>query len=160
MLAKLPGEFHFPSGVMICATGGPGPPRGELFVPPSPDLLARACYGPARVLGDPERTSAAGGLHAVGTGVSGPYRHHLRSLSETVGFEVCGVAGVRVPVHVVELLRRRRHTQLCHGCGVLRLVLLADVVRYRDGGQYPYDNDDRIVTKSQTQENLGFVRCS
>jgi hypothetical protein len=33
--------------------------------------------------------------------------------------------------------------QLRHGCCVLRLVLLTDVIRYRDGGQYPDDNDDR-----------------
>jgi hypothetical protein len=81
----------------------------------------------------------------------------LRSLPETVGFEVCGVAGVRVPVHVIELLRCGRHTQLRHGGGVLRLVLLADVIRYRDGGEYPDYNDDRIVIKTQTQESLGFV---
>jgi hypothetical protein len=108
-------------------------------------------------MGDPECASAAGGFHAVGTGVGGPYRHRLRSLPETVGFEVCGVACVRVLIHVVELLRRRRHSQLCHGCGVLRLVLLADVIRYGDGCQYPDDNDDRILAKSQTEENSNFV---
>jgi hypothetical protein len=80
----------------------------------------------------------------------------LLSLPETVGFEVCGVAGVRVLIHVMELLRRRRHTKLRHG-GVLRLLLLADVVRYGDGGEYPDYYDYRIVAKLQTQESLGFV---
>jgi hypothetical protein len=84
----------------------------------------------------------------------------LLSLPETVGFEVRGVAGVRVLIHVIELLRRRRHTQLRHGGGVLRLVLLADVVRYSDGGEYPDDNDDRIVAKLQTRLNSGFVLYS
>jgi hypothetical protein len=84
----------------------------------------------------------------------------LLSLPETVGFEVCGVAGVRVLIHIIELLRRRRHTQLRHGGGVLRLVLLADVIRYRDGGEYPDDNDDRIVAKLQTQGNSDFVLYS
>jgi hypothetical protein len=81
----------------------------------------------------------------------------LLSLSETVDFEICGVAGVSVLIHVIELLRRRRHTQLRHGGGVLRLVLLADVVRYSDGGEYPDDNDDRIVAKLQTEAGLGFA---
>jgi hypothetical protein len=84
----------------------------------------------------------------------------LLSLLETVGFEVCGVAGVRVLIHVIELLRRRRHTQLRHGGSIPRLILLADVVRYSDGSEYPDDNDDRIVAKLQTQESSGFVRCS
>jgi hypothetical protein len=39
---------------------------------------------------------------------------------------------------------------LRHGGGVLRLVLLADVVRYSDGGEYPDDDNDRIVAKLQT----------
>jgi hypothetical protein len=48
------------------------------------------------------------------------------------------------------LLRRRRHAQLHYGGSVLRLVLLADVIWYSDGGEYPNDNDDRIVIKTQT----------
>jgi hypothetical protein len=84
----------------------------------------------------------------------------LLSLPETVGFEVRGVAGVRVLIHVIELLRRRRHTQLRHGGGVLRLVLLADVIWYRDGGEYPDNNDDRIVAKLQTRVNSDFVPYS
>jgi hypothetical protein len=134
--------------------------RRELSTPTAGDLLACARYRPARILGDPERASATRGLHTVGTGVGRPYRHHLLSLPETVGFEICGVAGVRVLIHVIELLRRRRHTQLRHGGGVLRLVLLADVIWYRDGGEYPDNNDDRIVAKPQTQGSSGFVRCS
>jgi hypothetical protein len=51
------------------------------------------------------------------------------------------------------LLWHRRHTQLRHGCCVLRLVLLANVIGYRDGGESPDYNDDRIVTKQQTQGN-------
>jgi hypothetical protein len=38
--------------------------------------------------------------------------------------------------------------------------LLADVIRYRDGGEYPDYNDDRIVAKLQTQGHSGFVPCS
>jgi hypothetical protein len=49
---------------------------------------------------------------------------------------------------------------LRHGGSVLRLVLLADVIRYRDGGEYPDDNDDRIVAKLQTRVNSGFVLYS
>ena len=124
--------------------------RRERSTPTPGDLLACACYRPARILGDPERVSATRGLHTVGTGVGRPYRHHLRSLPETVSLEVCDVAGVRVLIHVIELLRRRRHTQLRHGGGVPRLVLLADVVRYSDGGEYPDDDNDRIVAKLQT----------
>jgi hypothetical protein len=84
----------------------------------------------------------------------------LLSLPETVGFEVCGIAGVRVLMHVMELLRRRRHTQLRHGGSIPRLILLADVVRDGDGSEDPDDNDDRIVTKPQTRENSDFVLYS
>jgi hypothetical protein len=112
--------------------------------------LACARFGPACVLGDPERASTARGLHTVGTGVRSSYRNLLRSLPETVGFEFCRRPGVRVLIDIIELLRRRRGAQLRHGGGVLRLVLLADVVGYRDGGEYPDNNDDRIVSKPQT----------
>jgi hypothetical protein len=84
----------------------------------------------------------------------------LLSLPETVGFEVCGVAGVRVLIHVMELLRSRRHTQLRHGGSVPGLILLADVVRDSDCSEYPDDNDERIVAKLQTQENSDFVLYS
>ena len=124
-------------------------------------LLACTRYRPAHVRGDPERDStAAGGLHTVGTYVARQYRHRLLSLPETVGLEVCGVAGVRVLIHEVELLRRRRHTQLRHGGSIPRFILLADVVRYSDGSEDADDDDERIVIKTQTQESLGFVPCS
>ena len=124
-------------------------------------LLACTRYRSAHVLGDPERDStAAGGLHTVGTYVARQYRYHLLSLPETVGLEICGVAGVRVLIHVVELLRRGRHTQLRHGGSVPRLILLADVVWNGDGSEDPEDNDDRIVAKLQTQGASGFGRCS
>jgi len=96
----------------------------------------------------------------MGACVSGHYRHQLRSLPKTVGYQVCDVSGVSVLIHVIELLRGGRHTQLRHGGGVFRLVLLADVVRYGDGGEYPDDEDDRIVARLQTQGNSGFGRCS
>ena len=130
--------------------------RRELSTPTAGDLLACARYRPARILGDPERASATRGLHTVGTGVGRPYRHHLLSLPETVGFEICGVAGVRVLIHVMELLRRRRHTQLRHGGGVLRLVLLADVVRYSDGGEYPDDDDGPYCCQTTNTGELRF----
>src|SRR5215211_8402493 len=128
MVAKVAGEFHFPSGTLAA---------------PSRALLAFAGYGPTRLLGDLERPFAARGLHAVSTGVRGPHGHHLLSLPETVGFEVCYGPGVRVLLGVVELLRRCRGTQLRHGGGVLGLVLLADVIGYRDSAEYPDDNYDR-----------------
>src|SRR5688500_18618683 len=115
-------------------------------MPTAVELLACASSRPAHIRGDPERASAARGLHTVGTGVCRTYRHHLLSLPETVGFEVCGVAGVCVLIHEMEFLRRRRHTQLRHGCGVLCLLLLADIVRYSDGGEYPdyYDHRQQL----------------
>ena len=122
--------------------------------------LACARYRPARILGDLERAFATRGLHAVSSGIGCPYRHLLRSLPETIGFEVCCGPGVRVLLGVVQLLRRGRHAQLRHGGGVLRLVLLTDVIGYRDGAEYPDYNDDRIAIKTQTQESLGFVPYS
>ena len=59
----------------------------------------------------------------------------------------------KVLIHVMELLRCRRHTQLGQGGSVPRLILLADVVRDSDGSEYPDDNDDRIVAKLQTWVN-------
>src|SRR5688572_9684889 len=146
MLANVAGEFHSVRRERSAQTTGA--------------LLACTRYRSARILGDPERDSAARGLHTVGTGVGRTYRHHLLSLPETVGFEVCGVAGVCVLIHEMEFLRRRRHTQLRHGCGVLCLLLLADIVRYSDCGEYPDYYDHRIVARLQTQGNSGFVRCS
>jgi len=84
----------------------------------------------------------------------------LLSLPETISFEICSVAGVRVLVNVIELLRRGRGTQLRHGGCDLRLVLLADVIGYRDGGKYSNYDDDRIVAKLQTQGNSDFVLYS
>jgi hypothetical protein len=84
----------------------------------------------------------------------------LRTLPETVGFEFCRRPCVRVLIDVIELLRGGRGAQLRHGGGVLRLVLLADVSGYRDGGEYPDNNDDRIVAKLQTRVNSDFVLYS
>src|SRR5215211_6146734 len=128
MVAKVAGEFHFPSGTLAA---------------PSRALLAFAGYGPTRLLGDLERPFAARGLHAVSTGVRGSHGHHLLSLPETVGFEVCYGPGVCVLLGVVELLCRCRGTQLRHGGGVLGLVLLADVIGYRDSPENPDYDDDR-----------------
>src|SRR5215203_3664403 len=124
-------------------------------------FLASARQWPSCVLGDPERgATAAGGLHAVRTGIRGHYHYLLLSLPETIGLEFRRGPGVRVLLDVIQLLRCGRGTQLRHGRGVYRLVLLADVIGNRDGGEYPDDHDDRIVSKPQTEENSGFVRCS
>jgi hypothetical protein len=40
-----------------------------------------------------------------------------------------------------QLLRRGGGAKLRHRGGVLRLLLLADVIRYRDGGEYPNDQN-------------------
>lgn len=143
MLAKVSSECHLSTDV---PSGDGGRDRawcGKMRVAPTlVALLARARFGPARVLGDLERASATRGLHTVGAGVSSPYRNLLLSLPETVGFEFCRRPGVRVLIDVIELLRRGRGTQLRHGGSILRLVLLADVIGYRDGSEYPNDNDD------------------
>src|SRR5215208_180313 len=124
-------------------------------------FLASARQWPSCVLGDPERgATAAGGLHAVRTGIRGHYRYLLLSLPETIGLEFRRGPGVRVLLDVIQLLRCGRGTQLRHGRGVYRLVLLADVIGYRDGGEYPDDHDNCIVSKPQTKENSGFVPYS
>src|SRR5215208_7980974 len=107
-------------------------------------FLASARQWPSCVLGDPERgATAAGGLHAVRTGIRGHYRYLLLSLPETIGLEFRRGPGVHVLLDVIQLLRCGRGTQLRHGRGVYRLVLLADVIGYRDGGEYPDDHDNR-----------------
>ncbi len=65
----------------------------------------------------------------------------LASPPETEGFEISRAGYERVLPRVVGLLRRGGGEQLRHGGRVLRLLLLADVVGYRDGGECPYDND-------------------
>ena len=127
-------------------------------MPPERAFLASACFWPARILSDPERgASPAGGLHTVGTRIRGHYSYLLSSLPETIGLEFRRGSGVRVLLDVIQLLGCGCGTQLRHGRGVYRLVLLADVIGNRYGGEYPDDNDDRIVSKPQTKENSDFV---
>src|SRR5215212_8564287 len=132
-----------------------------LFASRALAFLASARQWPARILGDPERgASAAGSLHAVRTGIRGHYRYLLLSLPETISLEFRRGSGVRVLLDVIQLLGRGRGTQLRHGRGVYSLVLLADVIGNRDGGEYSDDNDDHIIAKPQTQGNSDFVLYS
>ena len=104
-------------------------------------------------MGHLEGAGAAGGLHTVRAGVCGHYRNPLPSLPETVNFQIGRVACEGVLLRVVQLLRRGGGAKLRHRGGVLRLLLLADVIRYRDGGEYPNDQNHRILAKPQTQGN-------
>jgi hypothetical protein len=152
MLAKVASECHSPTVVVFCDVVRVRP---ESFTV----LLAWAGFWPARICGDLERAAAARRLHAVGTGARGLYRHRLFSLPETVGFEVGRVGGVLIMLSVVELLRRCRGTQLRFGGGILRFILLAHVRGDRDGGEYPDDNDHRIIARLQTRKGSGSALC-
>ena len=118
-------------------------------------LTALTCagYGSSRVLGHLEDIGAAGGLHAVRAGVRSDHRNPLPTLPETVSFQRRCVPREGVLLRAVQILRGGGGAKLRHRRGILRLLLLADVVRYRDGRQYPDDQDYRIVAKPQTQGN-------